>query len=143
VTSYDWMKLYEEAVLETDSQALPTRIQAAQRAIGQRVMKNRIEDTERRAIVKTLNALTKLRRERCAVKYLICSQCKDENDAVSPLNGRTFLARTASGQIVISLHTRCVNDWTMGNDCLALAPLKKRPVGVRSDHLRSRDRHVA
>ena len=37
-TSYEWMKLYEAAVLETNREALPQRIEAAQNAIGQRVM---------------------------------------------------------------------------------------------------------
>jgi hypothetical protein len=143
MTNYDWMKFYEDAVLETDSQALPTRIQAAQRAIGQRVMKAQIDETERRAMVRTLNALTALGRERCAIKYLICAHCKDVNDAVSALNGRTFLARIASGEIVLSLHTRCVNDWAVGNNCVALAPLKKSPVRISVGRISSRERHIA
>jgi hypothetical protein len=34
---YEWMKFYEAAVLETDCLSLPSRIEAAQNAIGQRV----------------------------------------------------------------------------------------------------------
>ena len=36
--NYEWMKFYEAAVLETNSQALPKRIETAQNAIGQRVV---------------------------------------------------------------------------------------------------------
>ena len=64
--SYAWMPFYEAAVLETDPQVLPSRIEAAQNAIGQRVIKIAIGDEERRAIVKTLNALAVLKRERSA-----------------------------------------------------------------------------
>jgi hypothetical protein len=56
-TSYEWMKLYEAAVLETNREALPQRIEAAQNAIGQRVMTLALDEAERRAVVKTLNAL--------------------------------------------------------------------------------------
>ena len=64
---YEWMKFYQEAVLETDSDALPFRIAAAQNAIGQRVIRVAVDDAERKAIVATLNALAALRRERCPV----------------------------------------------------------------------------
>ena len=63
--NYEWMKFYQEAVLETDSDALPFRIAAAQNAIGQRVIRVAVDDAERKAIVATLNALAVLRRERC------------------------------------------------------------------------------
>jgi hypothetical protein len=65
--NYEWMKFYQEAVLETDSDALPFRIAAAQNAIGQRVIRVAVDDAERKAIVATLNALAVLRRERCPV----------------------------------------------------------------------------
>ncbi|MGA2431659.1 MAG: hypothetical protein ABSH13_24400 [Candidatus Acidiferrum sp.] len=68
--NYDWMAFYEAAVLETDPRVLPSRIEAAQNAIGQRVIKIAIDDEERRAIVKTLNALAVLKRERSAYKVL-------------------------------------------------------------------------
>jgi hypothetical protein len=62
---YEWMKFYRDAVLETNSDALPFRIAAAQNAIGERVIRVAVDDAERRAIVATLNALALLRRERC------------------------------------------------------------------------------
>jgi hypothetical protein len=62
--TYVWMPFYEAAVLETDSRILPSRIEAAQNAIGQRVITMAIDDQERRDIVQTLNALTTLKRER-------------------------------------------------------------------------------
>jgi hypothetical protein len=62
--NYGWVKFYEAAVLETNSEVLPERIRTAQKAIGQRVMTVAIDEAERRAIVKTLNALTILQRER-------------------------------------------------------------------------------
>jgi hypothetical protein len=62
---YEWMKFFEAAVLETDPVSLPYRIEAAQNAIGQRVIKINIDDSERREIVRTLNALSVLKRERC------------------------------------------------------------------------------
>jgi hypothetical protein len=61
---YDWMKFYEAAVLETDPISLPRLIEAAQYAIGQRVIKLNVDDSERREIIKTLNALSLLKRER-------------------------------------------------------------------------------
>ena len=64
-TAYNWTKFYEAAVLETDSDALPNSILAAQNAIGQRVLQANVDHTERKAIVRALNALTVLRRERC------------------------------------------------------------------------------
>jgi hypothetical protein len=36
--NYEWTQFYEAAVLETNSQALPKRIETAQNAIGQRVI---------------------------------------------------------------------------------------------------------
>jgi hypothetical protein len=61
---YEWMKFYEAAVLETDPASLPRRIEAAQYAIGQRVIKLNVDDSERREIIRTLNALSLLKRER-------------------------------------------------------------------------------
>jgi hypothetical protein len=49
---YDWMKFYEAAVLEPNSEVLPERIETAQKAIGQRVRTVAIDEAERRAIVK-------------------------------------------------------------------------------------------
>ena len=68
--NYEWMKFYQDAVLETDSNALPFRIAAAQNAIGQRVIRVAVDDAERKAIVATLNALAVLRRERVGGQHL-------------------------------------------------------------------------
>jgi hypothetical protein len=43
-TSYEWMKLYEAAVLETNTAIIPDRIEAAQNAIGQRVITLALDD---------------------------------------------------------------------------------------------------
>jgi hypothetical protein len=99
------MKFYKAAVLETHSEFLPERIEAAQKAVGQRVMTVAIDEAERRVIVKTLNALTVLRRERRPRR--ICHQCLDTHDLIDPLNGTRFLARTGMGETVVTLHTRC------------------------------------
>jgi hypothetical protein len=48
------MKLYEAAVLETNLNKLPGRIEDAKYAIGQRVVKSAIDEGERGAIVKAL-----------------------------------------------------------------------------------------
>ena len=67
-TNYEWMQLYEAAVLETNPNILPGRIEDAKYAIGQRVIKGAIDEAERRAVVKTLNALAVLKRERSVSK---------------------------------------------------------------------------
>jgi hypothetical protein len=67
-TNYEWMKLYEAAVLETNPNMLPGRIEDAKDAIGQRVVNNAINEDERRAVVKTLNLLAALKRERSIPK---------------------------------------------------------------------------
>ena len=122
---YEWMKFYEAAVLETDPVSLPRRIEAAQNAIGQRVIKINMDDSERREIVRTLNALSVLKRER--YRSPVCHQCKDTHDPVTPINGRTFISKTALGESLVPLHTRCVEGWASGHDFQSLAPLKKRP----------------
>jgi hypothetical protein len=58
------MKFYEAAVLEINSERLPSRIEVAQNAIGQRVITLALDEAERSAIVKALNALAILKRER-------------------------------------------------------------------------------
>jgi hypothetical protein len=131
-TNYDWTKSYVAAVLETDPEALANHIETAQRAIGKRVVEAAIDENERRAIVAALNALTLLGRKRCTYPYPKCAQCRDENDVVTPLNGKTFLVETRSGQLVISLHLRCVDAWALGNDCQTLMPLKKPPTVNRT-----------
>jgi hypothetical protein len=56
---------------------------------------------------------------------LICSQCNDVTDFVSPFNGSTLLAKTPAGEIIIALHRRCEKTWADENNCLTLVPLKK------------------
>ena len=56
---------------------------------------------------------------------LICSQCNDPADAVSPYNGSTLLARISQGEIIVALHKRCEGAWADRNDCRTLVPLKK------------------
>jgi hypothetical protein len=63
-TQYDWMEFYRAAVLETSTEALPSRIEAAQNAIGQRAITTAIDEDERRAAVTTLDALSVLKHER-------------------------------------------------------------------------------
>ena len=89
--NYEWMKFYEAAVLETNSQALPKRIETAQNAIGQRVITFAVDEAERRAIVKALNALGTLKRER-RPQY-VCDQCLDSHDPVNPSNGQSSWQR--------------------------------------------------
>ncbi len=122
--NYEWTKLYEAAVLETNPIKLPGRIEDAKYAIGQRVQ-NAIDEAERRAIVKALNAIAVLKRERAVFRNPLCYQCKDTRDLVTPMNGRTFLAKTGAGDISISLHTRCVVDWVDANSFGALVPLRR------------------
>jgi hypothetical protein len=64
VTNYDWMKFYTAAVEETNAKSLPSSIEAARGAIALRVFTPPpIDDSERRAIVAALNALTALKRK--------------------------------------------------------------------------------
>ena len=120
--NYKWMELYEAAVLETNPNILPGRIEDAKYALGQRVIKGAIDEAERRAVVKTLNALAVLKRERSVSRNPLCYQCKDIHDLVTPMNGRTFLAKTATGERSVSLHTRCLVDWADANTFQALVP---------------------
>ncbi len=122
-TSYEWMKLYEAAVLETKTANIPDRIEAAQNAIGQRVITLALDEAERRAVVKTLSALAVLKRERRPV--CVCYQCLDANDLITPLNGKTFIAKTGMGEISVKLHMRCVNAWADANSFQALVPLRR------------------
>ena len=124
-TNYEWMKLYEAAVLETNPNILPSRIEDAKDAIGRRVVRGAIDEAERRAVVKTLNAMAVLKRERSVSRNPLCYQCKDTQDLVTPMNGKTFLVRTGAGEICVSLHTRCVVNWADANSFQALVPLRK------------------
>jgi hypothetical protein len=120
------MMFYEAAVLETNPNLQPGRIEDAKDAIGQRVVQGVIDEAERRAVVKALNALAVLKRERSISRNPLCYQCKDTHDLVTPTNGRTFLAKTGAGEISVSLHTRCVVDWANANSFRSLVPLRKR-----------------
>jgi hypothetical protein len=63
-TNYDWMKFYIAAVEETNPKVLPSSIEAARGAIALRVFTPpAIDDSERRAIVAALNAMTALKRK--------------------------------------------------------------------------------
>jgi hypothetical protein len=123
--SYGWMKLYEAAVLETNLNILPSRIEDVKDAIGQRVVRGAVDEAEGRAVVKTLNALAVLKRERSVSSNPLCYQCKDTHDLVTRLNGKAFLVRTGAGEICVSLHTRCVVDWAAANSFQALVPLRR------------------
>lgn len=108
----------------------PHRIETAQNAIGQRVINFGVDEAERHAIVKALNALGTLKRERRPQN--VCQQCLDSHDPVNPSNGQTFLAKTGTGEIAVTLHTRCVNAWADANSFQALVPLRKaRAAGQR------------
>jgi hypothetical protein len=120
---YEWLKFYEAAVLETNPTVLSERIEAAQNAIGQRVIAIAVDETERRAIIRTLNALAALKRERSPRG--LCCHCLDAHDLVTAMNGKTYLAKTALGEIAVILHTRCILDWGKKNDFQALAPLRR------------------
>ena len=56
---------------------------------------------------------------------LICSQCNDVADVVTPLNGSSLLAKTMAGELIVALHTRCTEAWADRNNCETLVPLKK------------------
>ena len=124
-STYAWMTLYEAAILETNPNLLPGRIEDAKDAIRQRIIKNLIDEAERREVVKALNVLAVLKRGRSASRNPLCCQCKDTHDLVTPMNGKSFLAKTASGQIPISLHIRCVVNWADANSFQALVPLRR------------------
>ena len=103
---YGWMKPYEAAVLETNREALPQRIEAAQNAIGQRVITLALDEV-------TIPSSS------------VCYQCLDANDLITPLNGKTFIAKTGMGEISVTLHMRCVNAWADANSFQALVPLRR------------------
>jgi hypothetical protein len=56
---------------------------------------------------------------------LICNQCNDSTDVVTPFNGRTVLARTVRGETIVALHKKCEETWADKNNCETLVPLKK------------------
>ena len=128
--NYEWMKFYEAAVLESNPESLPNRIEVAQNAIGQRVITLAVDEAERRAIVKTLDALAILKRERPSRS--VCHQCRDAHDLITSMNGTTFLAKTGMGEMKVTLHTRCVDAWAEANSFQTLVPLRRsRAAGQR------------
>jgi hypothetical protein len=56
---------------------------------------------------------------------LICSQCNDRADVITLLNGRSLLAKTVTGEIIVAHHTRCTGTWADENNCETLVLLKK------------------
>jgi hypothetical protein len=66
-TGYVWEALYEAAVLETDNETLPMRIQTAKAAIDARLQEIHLDHRgtpeERQAIIDALNGLNALRGE--------------------------------------------------------------------------------
>jgi hypothetical protein len=56
---------------------------------------------------------------------LICSQCDDVADVVTPLNGGTLSAKTTTGEMVVALHTRCEGAWAEKNNCERFVSLRK------------------
>ena len=56
---------------------------------------------------------------------LICSQCNDPAEALTPYNGSTLLARTSRGEMIVALHKRCEAVWADLNNCRTLVPLRK------------------
>ena len=56
---------------------------------------------------------------------LICSHCNDATDVVTPFNGKSLLASTFRGELIVALHNRCEGTWADKNDCRTLKPLRK------------------
>jgi hypothetical protein len=126
MTTFPWMQFYEAAVLETNPALVLDRIRAAQQAIGRRVISVAITENERRAIVRTLDALSVLKRERIPSHRALCQYCQDAQNPVTALNSVTFLARTSSGQDTVSLHVSCIAAWREAHRPEAMVPLKRK-----------------
>jgi hypothetical protein len=56
---------------------------------------------------------------------LICSHCNDATDVVTPFNGKSLLASTSHGELIVALHNRCEGAWADKNDWRTLIPLRK------------------
>ena len=48
---------------------------------------------------------------------LISSHCNDATDVVTPFNGKSLLASTSHGELIVALHNRCEGTWADKNDC--------------------------
>jgi hypothetical protein len=55
----------------------------------------------------------------------LCSHCNDVSDLIAPYNGKTLLASTTRGEIIVDLHTRCEENWANKHNCHRLVPLRK------------------
>jgi hypothetical protein len=42
---------------------------------------------------------------------LTCGHCNDAADVVTPVNGKSLLANTSHGEIIVALHNRCEGTW--------------------------------
>jgi hypothetical protein len=77
---------------------------------------------------------------------LICSHCNDAADAVTPFNGKSLLASTSHGEIIVALHNRCEGTWADKNDCRTLVPLKEvrhlRHLGALNSGVESERRSI-
>jgi hypothetical protein len=93
---YEWLKFYEAAVLETNPTVLSERIEAAQNAIGQRVIAIAVDETERRAIIRTLNALAALKRERSPRG--LCCHCLDAHDFGNCYEREDLFSKNGAGR---------------------------------------------
>jgi hypothetical protein len=56
---------------------------------------------------------------------LICNHCNDVTDVVTPFNGKSLLASTSHGEIIVALHHRCEGTWADKNDYRTLVPLRR------------------
>jgi hypothetical protein len=56
---------------------------------------------------------------------LTCNHCYDLSDVVTPFNGRTLLANTPRGELIVALHWRCEVAWTSEHACRTLVPLRR------------------
>jgi hypothetical protein len=56
---------------------------------------------------------------------LTCSHCNDAADLVTPVNGKSLLATTSRGEVIVALHYRCEATWAEKNDCRTLVPLRR------------------
>ena len=64
----DWRSFYESAVLETDREAMPGRIKAAQDAIEERASTLALDSLDKDEIVRAMAALNMLKNEWCGTK---------------------------------------------------------------------------
>jgi hypothetical protein len=56
---------------------------------------------------------------------LICSQCNDVADTITPLNVSTLLAKSLTVEIIVALDTRREGAWAEKSNCERLMPLRR------------------